>query len=140
MMIPDLQMSVLCDDVRQERSGKFILIGLFDVIGMPQFPALFQRVCIVNRWCSGQGAFTEKTRIIGPDHGVVVAEGQEIKVQLADSEATVTNVEFFMNLKFDKEGVYWIEILLDGDLKLRYPLRVNRVSVPPMAQGGHQLA
>ena len=48
-MIPDLQMSVLCDDVRQERSGKFILIGLFDVIGMPQFPALFARVRIVNR-------------------------------------------------------------------------------------------
>ena len=140
MMIPDLQMSVLCDDVRQERSGKFILIGLFDVIGMPQFPALFQRVCIVNRWCSGQGQFMEKTRIIGPDQGVVVAEGQEIRVQLNDPESTVTNVEFFMNLKFDKEGVYWIEILLDGDLKLRYPLRVNRVIVPPPARGGPQLA
>jgi hypothetical protein len=132
-------MSVLCDDVRQERSGKFILIGLFDVIGMPQFPAIFQRVCIVNRWCSGQGTFTEKTRIIGPDNGMVVAEGQEIRVLLNDSESTVTNVEFFMNLKFDKEGVYWIEILIDGDLKLRYPLRVNRVAVPPMA-GGPQVA
>lgn len=140
MMIPDLQMSVLCDDVRQERTGKFILIGLFDVIGTPQFPAIFQRVCIVNRWCSGQGRFTEKTRIIGPDNGVVIAEGQDIPVQLPDTEATVTNVEFFMNLKFDKEGVYWIEILIDGDLKLRYPLRVNRVAVPPMAQGGPQQA
>lgn len=140
MMVPDLQMSVLCDDVRQERTGKFILIGLFDVIGMPQFPAVFQRVCIVNRWCSGQGRFMEKTRIIGPDNGVVIAEGQGIPVQLADTEATVTNVEFFMNLKFDKEGVYWIEILIDGDLKLRYPLRVNRVAIPPMAQGGPQQA
>jgi len=134
-MIPDLQMSVLCDDVRQERSGKFILIGLFDVIGMPQFPALFPRVCIVNRWCSGQGVFKEKTRIVGPDNGIVIAEGQGIPVQLQNTEATVTNVEFFMNLKFDKEGVYWIEVLLDDDLKLRYPLRVNRVQPPPMPQG-----
>ncbi len=140
MMTPDLQMSVLCDDVRQERSGKFILIGLFDVIGMPQFPALFQRVCIVNRWCSGQGQFKEKTRIIGPDNGVVIAEGQEIRVQLNDTECTATNVEFFLNLKFDKEGVYWIEVLIDGDLKLRYPLRVNRVVVPPNPQGGSQVA
>jgi len=140
MMTPDLQMSVLCDDVRQERSGKFILIGLFDVIGMPQFPAIFQRVCIVNRWCSGQGQFMEKTRIIGPDNGVVIAEGQGIRVQLNDSESTVTNVEFFMNLKFDKEGVYWIEVLIDGDLKLRYPLRVNRVTVSSPPQGGPQLA
>ena len=58
-MMPDLQMSVLCDDVRQERSGKFILIGLFAVIGLPAFPALFPRICIVNRWCCGQHA---------PDH------------------------------------------------------------------------
>jgi hypothetical protein len=135
-MIPDLQMSVLCDDVRQERTGKFILIGLFDVIGMPQFPAVFPRVCIVNRWCSGQGVFKEKTRIVGPDSGIVIAEGQGIAVQLPNTESTVTNVEFFMNLKFDKEGVYWIEVLIDEDLKLRYPLRVNRVQPAPMPQGG----
>ena len=34
-MIPDLQSSLLCDDVRQERTGKFILIGLFDSLGSP---------------------------------------------------------------------------------------------------------
>lgn len=135
-MMPDLQMSVLCDDVRQERTGKFILIGLFDVIGLPQFPAVFPRMCIVNRWCSGEGVFKEKTRIVGPDNGVVVAEGQGIAVQLANTEATATNVEFFLNLKFDKEGVYWIEVLIDGDLKIRYPLRVNRVPQGPAAQGG----
>lgn len=135
-MMPDLQMSVLCDDVRQERTGKFILIGLFDVIGLPQFPAVFPRMCIVNRWCSGQGVFREKTRIVGPDNGVVVAEGQGIAVQLPNTEATATNVEFFMNLKFDKEGVYWIEVLVDNDLKIRYPLRVNRVQPGPAAQGG----
>ena len=135
-MIPDLQMSVLCDDVRQERTGKFILIGLFDVIGVSQFPAVFHRVCIVNRWCSGQGLFKEKTRIVGPDNGLVIAEGQDVPVKLPDTESTVTNVEFFVNLKFDKEGVYWIEILIDGDLALRYPLRVNRVAPMPLPPGG----
>lgn len=131
MMTPDLQMSVLCDDVRQERSGKFILIGLFDVIGVPQFPALFPRVCLVNRWCSGQGTFREKTRITGPDGVTTVAEGQEIVLNLATPETSVTNVELFLNMKLERDGVYWIEILLDGDLKLRYPLRVNRVTPPP---------
>lgn len=128
-------MSVLCDDVRQERSGKFILIGLFDVIGLPQFPSVFPRVCLVNRWCSGEGVFRERTRIVGPD-GSTVAEGQQITLTFTNSESTATNVEFFINLKFDREGVYWIEILLDGDLKLRYPLRVNRVNPPPPAANG----
>lgn len=129
-MIPDLQMSVICDDVRQERSGKFILIGLFDVIGLPVLPAVFPRICIVNRWCCGQGVFKERTRIVGPDSGPVVSEGQEVAVQLSAAEASVTNVEFFMNVKFEREGVYWVEVILDGDMKLRYPLRVNRVAQP----------
>jgi len=134
-MMPDLQMSVLCDDVRQERTGKFILIGLFDVIGIPQFPAMFPRVCIVNRWCSGQGVFKEKTRIVGPGGGLA-GEGQDVVVQLQDGESTVTNVEFFINLRLETEGVYWIEILLDGQMKLRYPLRVNRVTPAQMPSGG----
>ena len=139
-MSPDLQMSVLCDDVRQERSGKFILIGLFDGIGLSAFPAQFPRICIVNRWCCGLGTFRERTRIIGPDNGVVVVEGQEIVVRLPDAESTVTNVEFFLNVKIEKEGVYWVEIMIEGDLKLRYPLRVNRVSAPPPHGGNEGLA
>ena len=138
-MIPDLQMSVLCDDVRQERSGKFILVGLFDVIGMSTFPGLFGRICIVNRWCCGQGNFIERTRIVAPDNGPVVAEGQGIPVQLPNAEVTATNVEFFMNVKFDKEGVYWVEIMLDNAMKLRYPLRVSKVAQAPVG-GGPQMA
>ena len=77
----------------------------------------------------------ERTRVVGPDGGVVVMEGKEVVMQLPHAESSVTNVEFFMNVKLEKEGVYWVEILLDGDLKLRYPLRVNRV-VPAQAAGG----
>jgi hypothetical protein len=40
-------------------------------------------------------------------------------------------VEFFMNVQFDTEGTYWIEILLNGDLKIRYPLRAQKVAPPP---------
>jgi len=39
-----------------------------------------------------------------------------------------------MNVSFQEEGTYWVEILLDGDLKIRYPLRVAKVQPPPGAQ------
>ena len=130
MMSPDLQASLLCDDVRQEHNGKFILIGLFDVIGTPNFPMMFQRFCIVNRWCSGEGEFKERTRIISPQNNTVIAEGREILLRMPNTEATVTNVEFFINVAFPVEGTYWVEILLDGDLKIRYPLRVNQIHSP----------
>jgi len=130
-MTPDLQSSLLCDDVRQERNGKFILIGLFDALGVPVFPAVIQRICIVNRWCSGEGGFTQKTRILKPDGHSILIEGKDAPVTLQDNEATATCVEFFMNVQFETEGTYWIEILLNGDLKIRYPLRAKKVAPPP---------
>jgi len=126
-MIPDLQASLLCDDVRQERNGKFILVGVFDVIAVPAFPAVFQRVCVVNRWCCGLGEFGQQSRIVAPDGGTVI-EGKEVRIRLPDSEATATSVEFFLNVRFEAEGTYWVEVAIDGDLKLRYPLKARKVT------------
>jgi len=132
-VIPDIQSCLICDDVRQERNGKFILIGLFDVIGSPSFPLAYPRIFMVTRWCSGEGEFVQKTRVIGPDETTVVIEGKDIAFNLPGAEATVTNVEVFINKSFPAEGTHWVEILLDGDLKLRFPLRVQRIAAPPPA-------
>ena len=134
-MIPDLQSSILCDDVRQERNGKFILIGLFDAIGAPVFPLIYPRLFMVTRWCGGEGTFRQRTRILKPDQSEVLVEGKDIPVQLPSSEATSTNIEAFMNVAFKQDGTYWIEILLDGDLKIRYPLRVSKIHSPPQQPG-----
>jgi len=134
IMIPDLQASLLCDDVRQERNGKFILIGIFDGLAVQKLPTRFHRICVVNRWCCGQGNFKQKTRIIGPDGNVAIAEGKEIDVKLANPHQTATSIEVFMNTPFEKDGVYWIEVLLDDQLRLRYPLVMRLVepsSQPP---------
>lgn len=134
-MMPDLQASLLCDDVRQERNGKFILIGIFDALTVPAFPAMFGRVCIMNRWCCGEGEFAQRSRITKPD-GKVLVEGKDVKMRLPDGNATATSVEFFMNVRFEEEGVYWVEILLENDLKLRYPLKAARVPPPKSPEDG----
>ncbi len=130
MIQPDLQSSLLCDDVRQERNGKFILIGLFDIIGVREFPMVYQRLCVVNRWCCGDGEFMQQSRILHPDGVTPIVEGKKIPVKLAGNISSATSVELFMNVKFEEPGTYWIEILLDDDLRLRYPLQVNQVSAP----------
>ena len=53
LMTPDLQFSVLCDDVRQEANGKLILIGLFEAIRTKVFPVRHPMLFIVNRWRNG---------------------------------------------------------------------------------------
>lgn len=134
-VIPDLQSAILCDDVRQERNGKFILIGLFDAIVIPQLPVRYPRLFMVSRWCSGEGEFIQHSRILKPDMSSTLVEGQKIPVRLPSPEATATNVEVFLNVEFRDEGTHWVEILLDGDLKIRYPLRVNIVKQAPGQQG-----
>lgn len=124
-MIPDLQASVLCDDVRQENNGKFMLIGIFDALAVGRLPATSLKICVVNRWCCGQGAFKQSTRIVGPDGQTAVATGREIDIRLASDVQTATSVEIFINPKFDKEGTYWVEINLDGQLRMRYPLVIR---------------
>ncbi len=124
---PDLQASLLCDDVRQERNGKFILIGIFEQLLVPSFPAVLQRLSLVNRWCSGKGEFQQLTRITAADGASRLAEGRPVTIKLADQNQVATSVEYFVNLRFPEEGTYWIEINLEQQLKLRYPLHVRKI-------------
>lgn len=134
-MIPDLQSSILCDDVRQERNGKFMLIGLFDAIASQTLPVRYPRLFMVTRWCSGQGEFQQQTRILKPDLSTTLVEGKVIPVRLQSPEATATNVEVFVNVSFEEAGTHWVEIMLNKDLKVRYPLRVNQVTAQPSEPG-----
>jgi hypothetical protein len=129
-MTPDLQANFICDDVRQERNGKFIIIGIFDAIMMAHIPGTHPRLFIVTRWCSGEGSFTQRTRILQPDGVTPLVEARDIPFTLASTETVATNVEAFLNTTFNASGTYWIEILLDNDLKLRYPLRVAALAPP----------
>ena len=126
---PDLQASLICDDVRREHTGKFMLIGLFDAIAARTFPVTHPRLFVVNRWCGGLGEYEQRTRIYRPDQVTLVAETRPMRFRLPSTDANVTNVECFINLKFDEPGTYWVETLLSGDLKMRYPLRVGLAKV-----------
>ena len=130
-IMPDLQAALLCDDVRQENNGKFILIGLFDAIFAQQWPLRYARLFVVTRWCSGSGQFTQRTRILRPDQKNLVVEGKPINFQMNGPEMLVTNIEGFFNLDFLTAGTHWIEVLLDGEMKIRFPLRLGLV--PPHA-------
>lgn len=133
-MIPDLQASVLCDDVRQERNGKFMLIGIFDGLMQPVNQPVCPKICLMNRWCMGEGEFTQKSRIVAPDGVTVVGEGQPVPIRLSGEQHIATTVEVFINLAFRQAGTHWVEVLLDQQLRMRYPLHVRKIQ--PKNQAG----
>ena len=119
---PNLQFSVLCDDVRREDNGKFMLIGLFEAINAKKFPATHQVLFVVNRWCKGEGTFTQRIRIVNTIDKSIVFQTDEQVFELADIDRHHTLVSRFNNLVFQNPGKYWIEVLLDNELILNYPI------------------
>ena len=122
---PALLYSIVCDDVRREENGKFILLGLFETIGAREFPAVHPILFVVNGWIGGVGTFRQYSRILDPQ-GQEIARDQETSFQLANLKARHSVIARFNNLELPAAGEYAIEILLDGDLKVRYPLVVEQ--------------
>lgn len=127
-IIPDLQCSLLCEDIRQETSGNLILVGVINVIRVPQVPITAARLLIMNRWCAGVGQFTETIRLIAPDGQVL--RKNSAKFQLGDPSQVAVLANVFANLEFPQGGLYHIEVLVDEVMKLRYPVPVVVVQQP----------
>ena len=132
-ILPDLQCSLLCEDVRPEASGNFILVGILSLIRVPQLPVTALKLCIFNRWTAGMGTFTEETRLVGPDQTTVLRKSA-VKFTLNDPSHNATNVTMLTQVEFKEPGTYYVEVLVDDVMKLRYPLPV--VVVPPPKQQG----
>ena len=130
-ILPDLQSSLLCEEVRQEANGNFFIIGVINFLRVPQLPAIAGRLCVLNRWTAGIGQFTENVRIIAPDQTTVLRKG-EMKFELRDPALSATGVLVFGQVEFKVAGTYYIEVLVDDVMKLRYPVPV--VLVPPPNQ------
>jgi hypothetical protein len=132
-ILPDLQCSLLCEDVRQEVNGNFILIGVLNHVRVPQVPVMAARLCVFNRWTAGLGNFTESVRLIAPDQTTVLRKS-ELKFNLQDPGLHATNMTVLGQIKFETAGSYFVEILVDDVMKLRYPVTIT-VATPPDKAG-----
>lgn len=126
---PDLQSAVLCEDVRTEMSGQQSLIGVIGVIPAPVLPIGFFKLCLWTRWCQGVGEFLQNSLILGCDDDRPIAQS-EVKFKLPELNSHVTNVHVFGGVQFTKYGMYTVEIRLDREIRLRFPLPVIPVQQP----------
>lgn len=131
-ILPDLQCSLVCEEVRQEVNGNVFLLGILDVVRVPQLPVTAGKLAVFNRWTAGVGVFTECVRILAPDQSTVLSKS-EAKFQMKDPNLNSTNVTIFGNVQFAAPGAYFVEVLVDDVMKLRYPINIVVVQ-PPGAQ------
>ena len=134
-ILPDLQCSLLCEEIRQEVNGNFFLIGVINFLRVPKVPVVAFRLCVFNRWAAGLGRFTESVRLIAPDQTTVLRKG-EVKFVLQDATLSATNVTVLQQVEFKVPGTYYIEVLVDDVMKLRYPIPVVQATPPESKAGG----
>jgi hypothetical protein len=122
-ILPDLQCSLVCEEVRQEVTGNFILLGVINYIRVAQLPVVAFKLHVFNRWTAGVGQFTETVRLIAPDQTTVLRKG-DVKFSLPDASLHATNITLFGQVEFKTPGTYFVEVLVDDVMKLRYPVPV----------------
>src|SRR5258708_17877801 len=130
-ILPDLQCSLLCEEIRQEVTGNVFLVGVVTFIRVPQVPVVAPKLRLFNRWTAGVGQVTESVRLVGPDQMTVLRKG-EVRFTLQDVALHATNVTLFGQVEFKVAGTYYVEVLVDDVMKLRYPVAV--VVAPPQQQ------
>ncbi len=130
-ILPDLQCSLLCEEVRQEVTGNFFLVGVISLIRVPQLPVVALKLSLFNRWTAGVGRFTETVRLIAPDQTTVLRKA-EMKFELQDAALNATTFTIFGQVEFKTAGAYYVEVMVDDVMKLRYAIPV--IVAPPQSQ------
>jgi len=125
-IIPDLQCSLLCEEVRQEANGNPLIIGVLSALRAGQMPMPPIKIVCFNRWTAGVGEFTESVKIVAPD-GSTEISSTKMKFNLEKPELTHTNVQMGV-FEFKEAGTYHVEISVDDVLKLRYPFPIVLVN------------
>jgi hypothetical protein len=125
---PKLIYSILCDDVRLEMGNKLSLMGIFENVFLPSFPAVIIRFATVNHWM-GDGEFQTQVRVLSP-------EGREVAVSGAsrlriEPQGYADNVTFFANVALDRAGTYSVQTSIDGKVVAERPLYVAMVQQAP---------
>ena len=108
-----LSYSILCDDVRLEAGSKLSLMGVFQNVYMPKFPAVVIKFAVVNHW-GGQGEFQTEVRILNPQRKET-ARSTPGNFSISNP-GSADNITFFTNVSFDEPGAYTLQIFLSGNL------------------------
>ena len=128
MKSAQLVYSILCDDVRLEMGNKLSLMGIFENVYLPQFPAMLLRFATVNHWV-GAGDYETLVRVVSPD-GREVAQSSQSTFRI-DPEGYADNVTFFANVALERAGRYSIQTFIDGKIVSQRPLFVAQINQSP---------
>jgi hypothetical protein len=128
----DIQVAVLCD-AATDYHGKLNILGTFDTIFASQMPAIHPQCSIALRVTFGkveEGQHKLRLSFVDED-GKPVMPNIDIPVEVQVPEDSIfLSRNFLINiqqLKFEKPGLYSIDIAVDGRQEGNIPLLVKEM-------------
>jgi hypothetical protein len=88
-------------------------------------------LCLFNRWTAGYGQFVETVRLVAPDQTTVLCRQESRVFAGGGHPPRHQRGRCCATLKFEVAGPYYVEVLVDDVMKIRYPLVVHLLSPPP---------
>ena len=120
--------SLVCDDVRVEIGNKLSLMGIFENLFFPTFPAVLLKLAVANHWV-GMGDFQTHVRILGPD-GAEIAASAPSGFRI-ESQGYADNISFFTNVAFGRSGRFTVQTYLNGQVVTEKHLFVHQIQQAP---------
>ena len=142
----DIQIATLCD-FASDYNGKLVISGTFDTLAARAVPVVHPSCALALRFCFTQedaGRHKLSINIINEDGEPLDPKNMpiepEFEVKLPENVPFLTRnmVMNLQGLKFPDTGIYSIDIGCDGEILVRLPLRVVKVSQGP--NGENQMA
>jgi len=121
--------AVLADYANVTNDGKLNIMGIFDVIHAPSFPAIYPQMRLVLRL---QGSPAERGSLKSIEIKMLDADGKQLlqfATTLSIPEAAPLNPEFpqiieLQGIPFTHPGAYEFSILVNGEEKATVPFTV----------------
>ena len=124
----EIDLALLADAATIDASGKLNILGIFDRIGVTQFPAQHGRVTLVLRFTAGTseiGSHEVHIRMSDPGGAEVLSLNGEIQLAGGPGARDGIRVPHILNLDglvFTGPGMYNFDVKVDGEHHVSLPL------------------
>jgi len=135
----DIQIATLCD-FAADYNGKLVISGTFDTLAARAVPVVHPHCALAIRFCfmpEDSGRHKLSINIIDEDGNSLDPNNMPIEpefdVQVPKNVPFLTRnlVMNLQGLRFEKDGIYSIDIGCDGEVMMRLPIRILMVAQGP---------
>ena len=125
---PSVKAILVCDQIIHEfRTNKKSLIGIFEEIHLPSFPAHYPRIAVYVNLTDAHGQYVLEMRLIN-EKGDEFGRGKTPGVNIENPLATCEFALQVQNLVFPAPGQYEFQIFANGEFIATKAFRVKQIS------------